>query len=68
MAGSKEGGIKAAQTNKERYGDSFYAKLGSKGGSAKVSKGFAKMDIDRVKECGRIGGRLGKRKRASEYL
>ena len=32
MSGTKEGGIKTARTTKERYGDDFYIKAGSKGG------------------------------------
>ena len=32
MAGTKEGGKKAALANKERYGKDFYAKIGAKGG------------------------------------
>ena len=32
MAGTKAGGLKAARTNKEKYGDDFYREMGRKGG------------------------------------
>ena len=32
MAGTKEGGLKAAATNKKKYGKNFYAQLGARGG------------------------------------
>lgn len=32
MAGTKAGGQKAAATNKARYGNNWYAKIGAKGG------------------------------------
>ena len=32
MAGTKIGGMKAAATNKKRYGKGFYAKIGRIGG------------------------------------
>ena len=32
MAGTKSGGQKAAETNKRKYGDGFYARIGQKGG------------------------------------
>ena len=33
MAGTKEGGRKAAATNKLRHGEGFYARIGAKGGA-----------------------------------
>ena len=32
MAGTKAGGEAAARTNKKKYGEDFYAKIGAKGG------------------------------------
>ena len=32
MAGTKAGGMKAAATNKAKYGKEFYARIGKKGG------------------------------------
>jgi general stress protein YciG len=68
MAGTKAGGIAASQTNKKIHGSSFYANIGSLGGRACVPKGFACMPREKVSEAGRKGGRMSKRRRASEYL
>lgn len=39
--GSREGGLAAAKTLKQKYGDTFYAEIGRRGGSAgSVGKGF----------------------------
>lgn len=37
MSATREGGLKAAETNKQKYGEDFYRKMGQKGG--KVSRG-----------------------------
>lgn len=42
MSNTKEGGLKAAATNKEKYGEDFYSKIGTMGGKKQVSKGFGK--------------------------
>ena len=45
MSGTKAGGIKAAATNKAKYGAEFYAQIGRKGG--RISKrGPAKKKLD----------------------
>jgi hypothetical protein cdiviTM7_01565 len=60
MAGTKEGGKKAALANKERYGKDFYAKIGSKGGKKGTTGGFAaNRELARI--AGAKGGRLSKR-------
>lgn len=41
MAGTKQGGVNAAATNKAKYGADFYAKIGSKGGKLGTTGGFA---------------------------
>ena len=41
MAGTKAGGLKAAQTNKAKYGKEFYARIGQKGGRLGHTGGFA---------------------------
>jgi hypothetical protein len=41
MAGTKIGGQRAAKSNKERHGDDFYEKIGSKGGKNGHTGGFA---------------------------
>jgi hypothetical protein len=69
MAGTVDGGKKAAQTNKERYGKDFYKKISTKAHEAWVRngrkpRGFEYMaihDPDKVSEWGRQGGRSGRR-------
>lgn len=63
MAGTKAGGIKTAQTNKERHGEDFYKSIGAKGGikgkADGVLKGFAVSG--KASEAGRKGGSLSRR-------
>lgn len=65
MAGSKAGGLKAAKTNKERYGEDWYARIGRKGGQNGHSGGFA-SNPELAKIDGAKGGRTSKRGRARE--
>ena len=60
MAGTKKGGLKAASTNKSRYGKEFYARIGAIGGKKTGLKGFA-LDRDRARRAGQIGGRISRR-------
>ena len=39
MAGTKTGGINAAKTIKQKYGDTFYAEIGRKGGKVIGTQG-----------------------------
>lgn len=59
MAGTHIGGVKAAQTNKVRYGDDFYAIIGAVGGHthSDLPRGFAAMSPEMRSEIGRKGGR-----------
>lgn len=41
MVGTKAGGERAAATNKAKYGDNFYARIGQKGGRNSHTGGFA---------------------------
>lgn len=61
MAGTKTGGIKAAQTNKKRYGMDFYETIGRAGGRKSTGGGFAKNRSLAV-EAGRKGGRASRRR------
>jgi general stress protein YciG len=61
MAGTKAGGLKAAKTNKKKYGEEFYKGIGSKGGKAKVPKGFA-TNRELARLSGSIGGKISRRK------
>ena len=62
MAGTKDGGLLAAKTNKERYGKQFYVKIGAVGGKKSRGGGFAANP-----ELARIAGRKGglKKKKAA---
>lgn len=60
MAGTKEGGLKAAKTNREKYGDSYYANIGRKGGIRGHTGGFASSHELAVR-AGRLGGLKSRR-------
>ena len=64
MAQTKEGAIKARQTMIEKYGDDYYAFIGSKGGKAGRTGGFYN-DPDRARAAGKKGGTISRR-RANE--
>ena len=61
MAGTKEGGIKASKTNKERYGDDFYVGIGAKGGRLGRTGGFA-ANPELARIAGAKGGKKSRRK------
>ena len=60
MAGTKAGGIKAARTNKKKYGRKFYAEIGAKGGRNGHTGGFA-ANPELAKIAGAKGGKKSKR-------
>lgn len=60
MAGTKAGGKKAAATNKERHGESFYREIGRKGGRNGHTGGFA-ANPALASIAGAKGGRISKR-------
>jgi general stress protein YciG len=60
MAGTRAGGIKAAATNKQRHGASFYAEIGKKGGKIGRTGGFA-ANPELAKKAGALGGHKSKR-------
>lgn len=63
MAGTKDGGKQAAATNKEKYGNDFYRKIGSLGGKNGHTGGFAAGDAgrQRARVYGAVGGRISRR-------
>lgn len=69
MVGTLKGGLKAAKTNKELYGEDFYAKIGKRGGKISRTGGFASTKvgadgltgIERARVAGAKGGRISKR-------
>lgn len=62
MTGTRAGGQQAAKTNKEKHGDDFYRRIGSKGGQTKKTRpaGFA-ANPELAKIAGAIGGRRSSR-------
>ena len=62
MSGSRDGGRKAAETNKKKYGKDFYANIGRKGGrkSHPETRYFA-MHPEVAKSAGTKGGKRSKR-------
>ncbi len=66
MSGTREGGIKAAKTNKEKYGDDYYVIRGRNGGLKSRGGGFAK-DPELARLAGAKGGKKSRRgKQTSE--
>lgn len=61
MSGTIAGGKKAAITNRSKYGDSFYAEIGRKGGQNGHTGGFAAMTPEQRRAAGAKGGRISKR-------
>lgn len=60
MAGTKAGGLKAALTNKKRYGDDFYKDIGRRGGQNGHTGGFY-GNPELAREAGAKGGRISRR-------
>ena len=65
MSGTKIGGLKAAKTNKQRYGANFYEHIGRAGGTISRGGGFAKNRALAV-EAGRKGGQASRRRKAEQ--
>jgi uncharacterized protein len=69
MAGTKNGGAKAAATNRTKYGSDFYARIGAMGGKLGKTGGFASATLgkdgltgrQRAAIAGASGGRVSRR-------
>lgn len=60
MGGTRKGGLKAAATNKTKYGGDFYSKIGAIGGRVGTTGGFyANRKLASI--AGRKGGKISKR-------
>lgn len=60
MAGTRAGALKGARTTREKYGENFWSDAGSKGGKAKVCKGFGK-NPELARKAGAKGGHNSRR-------
>ena len=60
MSGTREGGLKARETNLRVYGPDFYRRIGRKGGHNGHTGGFAKSHAW-ASLCGQKGGRISRR-------
>lgn len=63
--GTREGGLRAAITNKANHGEDFYRHVGRKGGLVKTTKpkGFA-ANRELARRAGAVGGRISRRPKA----
>jgi len=60
MSGTKEGGLMARDTNIQKYGKDYYARIGAKGGKNGRTGGFyANRELARI--AGAKGGRISRR-------
>lgn len=60
MSGTKIGGAKAAATNKARYGEDFYKKMGAIGGKKSSGYPFGHGMVD-PRVIGAMGGKKSRR-------
>lgn len=68
MTATIEGGLKAAETNKKKYGKDYYRQIGKKGGEKSRGGGFGSDIVgedgltgyERAKIAGRKGGKAGR--------
>lgn len=60
---TKAGSIKAIRTIKERHGEDYFSKIGSKGGKTPTTKpkGFAALTPEQRTAVSKKGGAAGKR-------
>lgn len=65
MPGTKAGGLRAAKTNKARYGENFYEMIGAAGGKTSRGGGFA-ANRELAKIAGRIGGQRSRRTKSTD--
>lgn len=60
MAGTKDGGRRAAMTNRAKYGKDFYARIGAMGGKMGHTGGFY-ANRELARKAGAKGGRISRR-------
>lgn len=75
MAGTLEGGRQARDTNKAKYGEDWYARIGAMGGKKGRTGGFASDKVgedgltgkQRAITAGAKGGTISKRTKKEDY-
>lgn len=67
MPGTKIGGIKAAQTNKKKWGKDFYKRIGALGGKKSQGGGFA-ANRELAREAGRKGGLISRKNKNKKIV
>lgn len=65
MSGTKIGGVKAAATNKKKWGKDFYKRIGALGGQKSKGGGFA-ANPELAREAGRRGGLKSRKNKKKE--
>lgn len=60
MSGTKSGGLKAAATNKKKFGSDYYARIGALGGKKSTIGGFY-ANRELASEAGKKGGLISRR-------
>lgn len=63
MSGTRNGGEKAASTNKKRYGKNFYERIGAMGGKISRGGGFA-ANPELARTAGAKGGKASRKNKA----
>lgn len=63
MSGTKAGGQAASATNRRKYGQDYYARIGSLGGKNGHTGGFAAGEAgrERARIYGAVGGRISRK-------
>ena len=67
MSGTIAGGKQAAKTNKERYGNDWYKRIGAEGGKKGTTGGFY-ANRELAREAGRKGGLKSKRSKKNDTI
>lgn len=65
MPGTIVGGVKAAATNKKKWGKDFYKRIGALGGQKSKGGGFA-ANPELAREAGRRGGLKSRKNKKKE--
>jgi hypothetical protein len=60
MAGTRTGGVAAADTNRKKFGADFYKAIGAKGGRKGHTGGFY-GNPELASRAGKVGGRISRR-------